>query len=192
MYRIKNTANDRTKAHLHRTATRFESEPSLGGARIRLGSHIDISDDHYDRVKPIIDEWVTKGMVHVFKLDALPVGEDGGPTFEEWTQAGYSPDKYPPAGYAEIPSVGLTAYRTKQEKIKQELEEAEAAKAAAQLPELPVAPPAPPVEEPSAPAPIPTPDPAPAVEPEPAPPVVAAPPPSAPSKPDQNKNKKLR
>lgn len=179
MYRIKNTANDRTKAHLHRVATRFDSEPSLGGIRIRLGSHIDISDDHYDRVKPFIDEWVSKGMVHVFKLDAVPVGEDNGPTFEEWVKAGYSPDKYPPAGYAEIPSNGLIEYREKQEKTKQEF--AEAAKVVAQPTEPSV----------TTTAPVPEPPPVMGPKPVPAPPVMATPP-TTPNRPDHNKNKKLR
>lgn len=34
-----------------------------------------------------------------------------GPTFEEWIAAGYTGDAYPPAGYAETPTEGLSAYR---------------------------------------------------------------------------------
>lgn len=34
-----------------------------------------------------------------------------GPTIEEWVDAGYPAAKYPPDGYDEVPSPGLTAYR---------------------------------------------------------------------------------
>lgn len=73
MYRIKNTADDRSKHLKHRTATKFELEPSLGGHRIRLGTHYDISDEHYARVKPLVDEWVKKGMVEVLELGPMGV-----------------------------------------------------------------------------------------------------------------------
>jgi len=71
MYRIKNTADDRTKHILHRTATKFELEPVLGAVRIRLGKFVDISDEHYVRVKGMIDGWVKNGMVEVSKLGAV-------------------------------------------------------------------------------------------------------------------------
>jgi hypothetical protein len=69
MIRIKNTADDRRKVLLHRTSTRFELEPVLGATRIRLGKHVDITDDHYDRVKWMVDAWVKNGMVEVTRLD---------------------------------------------------------------------------------------------------------------------------
>ncbi|MBA2718926.1 MAG: hypothetical protein H0U52_06765 [Chloroflexi bacterium] len=34
-----------------------------------------------------------------------------GPTFEEFVKSGYQPEMYPPVGYAEKPSKGLTKYR---------------------------------------------------------------------------------
>jgi hypothetical protein len=37
--------------------------------------------------------------------------DPNGPTFEEWVRASYPPDKYPPAGYAEVSSPGLAAFR---------------------------------------------------------------------------------
>lgn len=70
MYRIKNTADDRTKTLLHRTASQFQLEPVLGSRRIRLGESVDITDEHYERVKGMIDAWVSKGMVSVTKLGA--------------------------------------------------------------------------------------------------------------------------
>lgn len=165
MYRIKNTADDRMKHLQHRTATKFELEPSLGGHRIRLGSHHDISDEHYARVKPVIDEWVKKGMVDVFPV--LPDGTDirkyakepefngdglqlGGPTIEEWKAAGYDADNYPPRGYAEVFSPGLVALqRAREETAAQKA--AEVIKEALALPSVTEQIlPATPVEEPPA------------------------------------------
>lgn len=37
---------------------------------------------------------------------------NGGPTLEEYIAAGYKAEGYPPSGYAEKPSEGLTLYRT--------------------------------------------------------------------------------
>lgn len=142
MYRIKNTAEDRSKHLKHRTATKFEIEPSLGGNRIRLGSYLDISDEHYARVKPTVDEWVKNGTVDVFPV--LPDGTDvrkfakepelsaeglrlDGPTLEKWTSAGYFEENYPPQGYAEVFSPGLVVLRRAQEAAQ------EAAKKAAEI-----------------------------------------------------------
>ena len=36
---------------------------------------------------------------------------EGGPTIEEWIASGYPAEKYPPSGYAEKPSSGLTLYK---------------------------------------------------------------------------------
>jgi len=120
--RIKNTANDRTKAHLHRLASRFELEPSIAGQRIRLNSYIDLTPEAYERAKPFIDEWVKKGMVEVTTETVydrppgnIPYDDNGlrldGPIFEEWVARGYRHEDYPPSGYAEKPSPGLSAYR---------------------------------------------------------------------------------
>lgn len=68
MYRVKNTANDRSKTLLHRVAPGFVEEPTLGSRRIRLGEYLDITDEHYDRVKDMLAGWVKKGMVSVIKL----------------------------------------------------------------------------------------------------------------------------
>lgn len=172
MYRIKNTAEDRTKHLLHRTAAKFELEPTLGGVRIRLGSFIDITDEHYARVKPIVDEWVSKGMVEVFPV--LPDGIDIR--------------KYA----APLPEEDL-------ERIKKEMAEmaATAIKEELNRPStMSQVMPAIPIEEPVAPS---VAEPTVVVEPEPVPvipPVVQAPPPppafNKPQAQDQNKNKKLR
>lgn len=52
------------------------------------------------------------------------------PTFEEYVAAGYLPENYPPAGYEEVPSDGLTAYREQQAAAKAEDEKATATAAA--------------------------------------------------------------
>jgi hypothetical protein len=36
-----------------------------------------------------------------------------GPTLEKWIEAGYQPGNYPPEGYSEVDSPGLTAYKAK-------------------------------------------------------------------------------
>lgn len=71
MIRIKNTAEDYSKSLLHRTAPKFELEPTLGGQRIRLRSFLDITEEHYARVKPMIDVWVAGGMVEVINLSDI-------------------------------------------------------------------------------------------------------------------------
>lgn len=53
-----------------------------------------------------------------------------GPTFELWTSRGYPAAGYPPEGYAELPSEGLTAYRAELARVAEE--QARAAAEAAQ------------------------------------------------------------
>lgn len=140
--RLKNTTTDRTKAHLHRTAPRLEMEPSFGGTRIRMGGHLDITNEQYAQNKITIDDWVSKGMVEVsgvapaekkVQYDATGMRLDG-PTLEEWVKAGYHAEYYPPRDYAEKPSKGLTEFRARQEadavEAKKSLEEAERRQAA--------------------------------------------------------------
>lgn len=126
MYRIINTAHDRTKHLLQRTAPKFEYEPSLGGVRIMLGSYHDITDEHYQRVKPTIDQWIKNGMVDVLNITKEDLKKNegldkAGPTFEEWVAAGYLPDKYPPSGFSEVFSPGLVTYKRAQEEKEKQL-----------------------------------------------------------------------
>ena len=205
MYRIKNTAEDRTKHLLHRTAAKFELEPALGGVRIRLGSFVDITDEHYERVKPLVDEWVKKGMVEVVDLDSsenrlskwkamephVQVAMEqekkdefdanglklGGPTLEEWMTAGYPAEAYPPTDFAETPSPGLTSFRMEQERVKNEVAALEAAKLKQEM--TPVTAPEVPMAQTI-------------VEPIPVVPPIPASPPVFNKQQDPNKNKKLR
>lgn len=68
MYKIKNTANDRSKTLLHRTAIKFELEPSFAGRRLRLGESRDIEDAVYERNKELLDRWEKNGMISVEKV----------------------------------------------------------------------------------------------------------------------------
>lgn len=126
MYRIKNTADDRQKALLHRTASKFATEPDLGGRRIRLGTSIEITDEHFARVKPVLDEWVKNGMVEYELIGAeKEPAEKDGPTLEGWVQAGYAPEDYAatpvgelhPWGFRVKSSAGLTKFLQEQEAI---------------------------------------------------------------------------
>ena len=124
--RLKNTALDRLKHVQHRTAPRLEMEPSIAGARVRLNSTLDITDESYAQNKALIDGHVNHGVLEVIFLDGAPAEArkapplDGnglrldGPTLEEWTAAGYKPEGYPPVDYAEKPSPALTKFREEQ------------------------------------------------------------------------------
>lgn len=139
MLRVKNTTDDRSKVQLHRTASGFNEAPSFAGKRIMQGQSILITEDQYTRNKDLLDSWVAKGMVEITYEDgSQPVNYNepkldanglklGGPTFEVFTgpEHHYPPDMYPPGGWAEVPSAGLTAFRKKQ---KEDAEFAEALK----------------------------------------------------------------
>lgn len=94
MYRIKNTSTDLNKRHLHVVAQGFQEEPSFAGTRIKLGASLDITNTQYERMKDLLNSWVTKGMVTVTNLDAQPSVDPTGPTFEDWVKSGYDPDLY--------------------------------------------------------------------------------------------------
>lgn len=65
MYRITNTAFNRAKEHLHRVAPKFDPEPDFGGRRLRNGESIEISDEHYERVKDMLAVWEKTGVVDI-------------------------------------------------------------------------------------------------------------------------------
>jgi hypothetical protein len=121
MLRVKNTANDRTKSLLHRTAAKLEMEPVVNGYRLRMGSSVDIPEEVYDRNRAHFDKLIKDGVIEISYVDAKPSDKEpelnaeglklGGPTLERFMEAGYPADRYPPLGWAEVPSAGLTAYR---------------------------------------------------------------------------------
>lgn len=68
----------------------------------------------FDELEDAIDDgWMLRP-----PTDVDPHGstdhEAAAPTFEVYVAAGYSPDSYPPQGYPEVPSPGLTAFRAEQ------------------------------------------------------------------------------
>lgn len=107
MYRIKNTSTDPTKRHLHRVAQSFQEEPNFAGTRLKLGASLDITDDQYERMKELLNSWVTKGMVTITNLEAKPVDDPTGPTFEDWVKSGYNPDLYASVPVGEKHSYGF-------------------------------------------------------------------------------------
>lgn len=156
--KVKNTVLDRTKIRLHRTAPRLEMEPFFQGRRVRIGETIDVADEDYINNKEFFDKWVSFGVFEVenppglyskdekgnpdkrdlFNADGLRLD---GPTFEQWLEAGYYPEAYPPKEYAEKPSEGLRIYRESLSK-----KDLDSAPLVAETP--PTSPPAPIVETP--------------------------------------------
>lgn len=67
MYKIKNTADDRSKVTLHRTATKFELEPSFAGLRLRLGQSRLIEDEVFQRNEELLRAWEKNGMISIEK-----------------------------------------------------------------------------------------------------------------------------
>ena len=63
MWRVTNTANDRSKVDLHRLATKFTYEPSIGGVRLRLGATMDLDDEHFESIRSQLEGWKGKGIV---------------------------------------------------------------------------------------------------------------------------------
>ena len=128
MIRIKNTALDRSKSLLHRTASKLEMEPMINGVRLRLNSHLDVPEAWVKKNQAYLEGYLKAGIIDV-KFSETPAPAPqlnadglklGGPTLEAFIQAGYTADRYPPAGYAEVPSAGLTAHRKKLELAREE------------------------------------------------------------------------
>jgi hypothetical protein len=63
MWKVINTANDRSKTHLHRLASKFNYEPSIGGVRLRLGASMELDDEHFESVRAQLEGWKGKGIV---------------------------------------------------------------------------------------------------------------------------------
>lgn len=132
MLKIKNTALDPMKSLLHRKAAKLEMEPMINGQRLRLRTSVDVPEDWANKNRDYLEKLVKQGVIEI-EYSKTPDREPalneqglklGGPTLEEFMKRGYPADRYPPAGWAEVPSAGLTAYR-------KELEEKAAAEAKA-------------------------------------------------------------
>jgi hypothetical protein len=86
MWKITNTANDRSKAELHRTASKFTYEPSIGGVRLRLGETIEMDDEHFEENRSLLEGWQAKGMVDFERVGGEPAKAEGEQKPEEKTE----------------------------------------------------------------------------------------------------------
>lgn len=62
-YKLKNTALDHTKRFLHRTASKMQMEPVIGGRRLRIRSSMIISDEIFEHNKANLALWRGWGVV---------------------------------------------------------------------------------------------------------------------------------
>lgn len=118
MWKIMNVSMDRRFTEARRKAPGLIMEPLIGSIRLRMGKSMEVTDAHFQSIKPQLDGWKTKGVVDYENLEAKnpPVrrlnkhGEDlDGPTLEDWVKSGYIASNYPPAGYAIKDSPGWFA-----------------------------------------------------------------------------------
>ncbi len=142
MLRIKNTALDPSKALQMRQASKLEMEPMINGQRLRLRTSMDVPDAWAQKNKDYLEKLWKSGVIDI-DYSKTPEPEPqlnaeglklGGPTLEEFIKRGYTADRYPPAGWAEVPSAGLTAYRKElAEKAAAEVKAKEEAELAAMI-----------------------------------------------------------
>lgn len=87
-YKLKNTALDHDKRFLHRTASKMQMEPVIGGRRLRIRQSMVISDELFAHNLATLILWRGWGIVTWEKVG----GEAGRkvPTKEEVMAAGYS------------------------------------------------------------------------------------------------------
>jgi len=69
LYRITNTSFDRSKAHLHRHAARFEPVPSIAGTRLRPGEHKDVDEATMKRLEPSLKLLFKQGAIDIKPVD---------------------------------------------------------------------------------------------------------------------------
>ncbi len=62
-YKLINTALDHTKRFLHRTASKMQMEPVIGGRRLRIRSTMIISDEIFEHNKANLALWRGWGVV---------------------------------------------------------------------------------------------------------------------------------
>lgn len=79
-------------------------------------------NDDYSNVILAVVQPSKKPLKFITNDEARKRVKPKSPTFEEYTGAGYAPESYPPKGYEEVSSPGLTAFRELQAKAKSESE----------------------------------------------------------------------
>lgn len=134
MLRVKNTALEPSKTLQIRQAVKLDMEPILeGGKRLRLRSTLEISEEWAQKNRKFLEKLYKDGVIEIEEsLGGRPMDPDrepelnadglklGGPSFELWMERGFPAEGYPPSGWAEVPSAGLTAYRKQVEEAKAE------------------------------------------------------------------------
>lgn len=91
---------------------------------------------------PAVDPLSAAAPIAPEKTEVAPPLRSDGPTIEVFVASGYEPEHYPPDGYAEVPSPGLTRFRAGSpipeewiEQARRELDAADAAERGEPLPE---------------------------------------------------------
>jgi hypothetical protein len=85
MWKITNTSHDRSKIHQHRTAGRFDAEPWIDGARLRVGASMEVTDEHYESLLEFLAPLVRDGILEAEKIGLESAPEPSGKKEEEET-----------------------------------------------------------------------------------------------------------
>jgi hypothetical protein len=75
-FKITNTTNDRMKADLHRTATKFLTEPMVNGSRLYPGQSLIVSEDYVRRNQEMLRGWHQKGIIDIDPVYPVPLNDD--------------------------------------------------------------------------------------------------------------------
>jgi hypothetical protein len=72
-YELKNTADDRSKVHLHRIASKLVMEPVICDRRLKLRDTMTVSDEYFESHKDQLKGLETKGVIEIKHVGAVPV-----------------------------------------------------------------------------------------------------------------------
>ncbi len=81
-FKIKNTSGDRTKVTQHRSAAGFSPEPSIGGARLRVGQHMFVEPAHFERIRESLYKSFQDGAIEVEQVGDIPEGHQVGVPYD--------------------------------------------------------------------------------------------------------------
>lgn len=82
IFKIKNTSGDRTKVTQHRSAAGFSPEPTIGGARLRVGQHMFVEEAHFARIRDSLYKSFQDGAIEVEQVEGLPEGHQFGVPYD--------------------------------------------------------------------------------------------------------------
>jgi hypothetical protein len=83
MYKIKNTAMDRSKDFLHRRAPRMRPEPTISGRRLMLNQTMVLTDEQYAHNELLIKELISHGVVEVEMIPPFMIPKKEEPIVEQ-------------------------------------------------------------------------------------------------------------